>query len=121
MGLTAPGPGILLSSAGNPLANDFSASFFFVAGDADHNRTVNALDFNAMAGNFGASPRSFSQGDFNYDTIVNALDFNILAKAFGFNAIPSLPLSSSLVPEPALTAVNVLAPLAVLRRRRQRS
>ena len=78
-------------------------------------------DFTVLAAHFNQTGQGWATGDFNGDDKVNALDFNILAKAFGFNAIPSLPLSSSLVPEPALTAVNVLAPLAVLRRRRQRS
>ena len=40
-------------------------------------------DFNALAANFGQSPRVFSQGDFNYDGTVNLADFNILASRFG--------------------------------------
>ena len=38
---------------------------------------------NLLAAFFGQSNRSFSQGDFNYDTVVNLMDFNILAGRFG--------------------------------------
>ena len=37
-------------------------------GDADLNGKVNTVDFNALAGNFGASSgKVWAQGDFNYD------------------------------------------------------
>jgi subtilisin-like proprotein convertase family protein len=65
-------------------------TFFVKAGDATRDGTVNGLDFNILAANFGQSPRTFSQGDFNYDGIVNGLDFNILAAAFGTSLPPSL-------------------------------
>ena len=54
-----------------------------MAGDANHDRTVNSVDFMQLSQNFGQSAATFGQGDFNYDGVVNALDFNILATNFG--------------------------------------
>jgi hypothetical protein len=80
-GITNPG--------GTPLAANHVFNFFFLRGDANHDATVNLLDFNILASNFGQSPRNFSQGDFNYDTVVNLLDFNILAGRFGVALSPA--------------------------------
>jgi hypothetical protein len=65
------------------------SNFFVLAGDANHDATVNLLDFNILAGNFGLSGKIFSQGDFNYDGTVNLLDFNILSGNFGTSVGPS--------------------------------
>jgi hypothetical protein len=73
---------------GQPLPADAVSNFFVLAGDANHDRAVDLLDFNILAGNFGQSPRIFSQGDFNYDGSVNLLDFNILASRFGTSVGP---------------------------------
>jgi hypothetical protein len=81
---------------------------------------VNALDFNAVATNFGAAGgKIWSQGDFNYDGFVNTLDFNSLAANFNQSiAIPAAPALGTLVPEPA--SVALLAGLMCLTRRRAR-
>ena len=68
---------------GQPLPADHVMNFFFLNGDANHDGRVNLEDFNALAANFGQSPRTFSQGDFNYNGVVNLEDFNILASRFG--------------------------------------
>jgi anti-anti-sigma factor len=80
---------------------------------------VNGLDFNALASNFGASGRFWSQGDFNYDLTINTLDFNALADSFG-NTLP-MPAAQmgALVPEPG-TLTLAAATLALSRRRRSR-
>ena len=52
-------------------------------GDANLDGRVNLQDFNRLAGNFGQSPRRWSQGDFSYDGRVNLTDFNLLASRFG--------------------------------------
>ena len=70
-------------SNGLPMAQDEVFDFFFLMADADHNARVDLTDFNRLAGNFGQSPRDFTQGDFNYDSVVNLADFDILASRFG--------------------------------------
>jgi hypothetical protein len=66
--------------------------FFVLAGDANRDRGVTLADFNILAGNFGLSPRRFSEGDFNYTTLVDLADFNIVAGQFGtFLGAPALP------------------------------
>ena len=62
--------------------------------DANLNGGVNALDFNALATNFGVSGASWAGGDFNYDGMVDTMDFTALATRFN----ESLPTSASRVP-----------------------
>jgi hypothetical protein len=84
------------------------------SGDANLDGTVNALDFNALASNFGTNSPQWTSGDFNYDGVVNTLDFNALASNFGM----TLPQSASLggvVPEPAV--FGALLGLVICRRR----
>jgi hypothetical protein len=68
---------------GNGNQTEHALDFFFLQGDANHDRRVNLADFNILAINFGQGGRVFSQADFNYDGQVNLQDFNILATAFG--------------------------------------
>jgi hypothetical protein len=69
---------------GNGLTADVPFNFFFLQGDANHDRRVNLADFNILAANFGtAGGALFGQADFNYDGNVNLQDFNILAGRFG--------------------------------------
>jgi hypothetical protein len=77
------------------MAADWSYDYFVLNGDANHDRTINTLDFTALAQNFNNASATFSQGDFNYDGVVNVLDFNILATKFGTSLAP--PVSSPLV------------------------
>jgi hypothetical protein len=86
-------------AAGNALAANQVTSFFVLAGDANHDGTVNLSDFNVLAGNFGQSGRIFSQGDFNYDGTVNLSDFNILAARFGTSVGPSVFESGRIIDE----------------------
>ena len=69
--------------AGNALAGASAGSFFFQMADANRDRSVNALDFNILASNFGLSGKTFTQGNFNYDGAVDTADFTALATAFG--------------------------------------
>lgn len=57
--------------------------FFVLSGDANHDRTVDTVDFNILASNFSQSGKTFGQGDFNYDGTVDTIDFNLLAANFG--------------------------------------
>ena len=53
------------------------------SGDANLDGLVNALDFNALASNFGgASGKFWHQGDFNYDSKTDLTDFTYLASNF---------------------------------------
>jgi hypothetical protein len=52
-------------------------------GDANLDGSVNLQDFNRLAGNFGQSPRRWSQGNFDFDNDVDLADFNRLAARFG--------------------------------------
>jgi hypothetical protein len=70
-------------------------TFTVLAGDANQDLSVNVLDLNALATNFGATGFMFSRGDFNYDGIVNMMDFVILALNFGKNLSGAPPLSLS--------------------------
>jgi hypothetical protein len=71
-------------------------------GDANLDGVVNALDFNAIATNFGgASGKNWIQGDFNYDGTINTADFTALASNFDQPVLASPPLGA-LVPEPSV-------------------
>ena len=58
-------------------------------------------------------------GDANLDGLVNALDFNALATNFGSSAAPPAPGLGSLVPEPSTIGLIAVAGLALGRRRRR--
>ena len=90
-------------------------------GDANLDGTVNALDFNAVATNFGVGTSDvWTQGDFNYDGVVNTTDFMALATNFGatIGTAPA-PVLGTLVPEP--TSLAALALLGLVGRRRRRA
>ena len=88
-------------------------------GDSNLDGTVNALDLNSIATDFGDSSEQWSQGDFNYDGTVNATDFNLLALNFGDTLSASAPALGALVPEPS--AIATLAGWVFLRRRKMHS
>ena len=90
-----------------------AATYF---GDANLDGTVNALDFNAVATNFG-SGTAWNQGDFNYDGSVSTVDFMMLANNFGQTLSLPAPVLGSLVPEPASLMLAVAGFGLVARRR----
>src|SRR5262249_26254838 len=92
--------------------------YAFPDGDTNIDKTVDTVDFNTLAANFGASGTAiWTQGDFNGDNSVDTTDFNILAAHFG-EVSPSSALST-LVPEPAGIGA-VLGGLCLLVRRHRR-
>ncbi len=66
-------------AGGNALASEFSFAFFALAGDANHDRTVDISDLGILATNWQGSGKTFSEADFNYDGIVDISDLGILA------------------------------------------
>jgi hypothetical protein len=94
---------------------------FTYSGDANLDGTVNALDFNALAGHFGMPATNvWSSGDFNYDGLVNTADFTALAANFGSTLPLAAPaLGGALVPEPAVC--GIVAVIGLIARRRKRN
>src|SRR4029079_5888153 len=87
-------------AAGNPLdgerngsgGDNFGFDFFFLLGDADHDRDVDVNDLGILASNWQQSPRTFSQGDFDYTGTVDVNDLGILASQWQQQlAPPSAP------------------------------
>jgi GH25 family lysozyme M1 (1,4-beta-N-acetylmuramidase) len=81
---TLSGAGVA-DSAGTTMASNYAKTFFFLQGDANHDHTVDTIDFNSLAANFNGTGKTFSQGNFNYDAngAVDTTDFNLLAGNFG--------------------------------------
>jgi hypothetical protein len=90
---------------------------YTLKGDANLDGKVNALDFNAVASDFGASGQSWVNGDFNYDGTVSTSDFMWIATNFG--QAQTSPALGSVVPEP--TALGLLLFPILGRHRRARS
>ncbi len=96
---------------------------YTLAGDANLDSKVNALDFNSLATNFGiGNGKTWTQGDFNYDGVVNTSDF--VALSANFNAVLAAramenPLNA-VAPEPASVCViaGLMTGMRFARRRR---
>ena len=102
--------------AGHTIDNTTLIVAYALAGDANLDGQVNTSDFTAMANHFQASTNLWTSGDFNYDGKVNALDFNQIATNFGAT-FSDLPVLGSLVPEPGVVALAIVAPFLTRRRR----
>jgi hypothetical protein len=96
-------------------------------GDANLSGTVDLLDFNKLAANFGQSNRVWFEGDFNYDGTVNLTDFNLLAGNFGLSAGPDGVVDpqdwaslAAAVPEPAIVSGLCSLMVALVRTRSRR-
>src|SRR3954452_10095893 len=74
--------GAVADAKGNLNTSPFSFDLFVLAGDTNHDRTVDRTDFTFLAANFNRAGRTFSQGEFNYDGLVDLTDFTILASKF---------------------------------------
>jgi hypothetical protein len=58
-------------------------------GDANLDGSVNLVDFNRVATNFGLGNKAWTDGDFSYDSFVTLADFNALTGNFGQMAAPN--------------------------------
>jgi predicted outer membrane repeat protein len=88
----------------NPLAANHVFNFFFLAGDANHDRSVGFADLVILAQNYGTTARDFAHGNLNYDAQGN-VDFGDLvqlAQRYG----ASLPAAADVVEEPILAAAS---------------
>src|SRR5262249_15320371 len=83
------------SFGGQPVDATAVVVKFTSFGDANLDGTVDTLDFNSFAANFGRSGKFWTQGDFNYDGIVDTLDFNALATTFRRSVAPAAVTSAS--------------------------
>jgi autotransporter-associated beta strand protein len=90
-------------------------------GDANLDGKVNALDFNALATNFGqnAGNQVWTQGDFNYDGSVNTSDFTMMSLNFGKTEAAPAPVLGALVPEPGTISLLAVGAMGLLARRRR--
>src|SRR4029079_6523211 len=62
------------------LPSDYTLDFFALAGDANHDATVNFDDLVPLAQNYNASDKSFAQGDFTGDGKVDFNDLVVVAQ-----------------------------------------
>ena len=91
----------ITNAAGVHPAQDGASFFAFMAGDANHDTTVNFSDLIILAQNYGTFEKNFSQGNFDYspDGSVNFSDLVILAQSYG----KTLPFLQSPAAAPAST------------------
>ena len=95
---------------GQPVSGSQVLVKYTWSGDANLDGTVNLLDLNALATNFGASSPLWYQGDFNYNSSIDINDFNLLALNFG----QVLPASGPPVQTPTALGAVVPEPAGVM-------
>lgn len=78
------------------------------AGDSNLDGTVNTIDFNRLAGNFGAANTNWLGSDFNYDHTVDSVDFTLFLTGYGQKLPAPSPELGAIVPEPGAVALFTL-------------
>jgi hypothetical protein len=104
-----------ITSGGVSMAANHVLDFFFLNGDANHDRSVDVADLGILASNWQQSPRTFSQGNFDYspDGLVDVADLGILASQWQQSlALPSAPAPASGRARPARVAARAIDLLA---------
>ena len=93
-------------TAGNTNVGPFTFDFFFLMADANRDKSVDTVDFNILASNFGQVGKTFSQGNFSYDAggNVDTIDFNLLAGSFGHTLPGDAPRPAASSTPPAGSA-----------------
>jgi len=78
-------PGAVSSAAtGEPMATAHEQEFFFLWGDADHNRVVDATDYAILDNSYVNQAKTFPElsyyenGDFDYSTTWNSTDYSLI-------------------------------------------
>jgi hypothetical protein len=102
------GAGTVADTAGNAVATTASLSdqtTFILAGDANHDRSVNFSDLLILAKNYNQAGRSFSQGNFDYsaDGVVGFNDLLLLAQRYNTSVLMSGPADVSVSARGGLT------------------
>ena len=103
---------------GVPTDGDMILVRYTMLGDANLDGVVNALDFNALATNFGKPNGRWVTGDFNYDGVVSTPDFLQLAQNFGQSIPDAGAALGQLVPEPSVGFAVAGLTLMMIRRRK---
>jgi hypothetical protein len=99
--------------AGQPVDATSIVARYTLYGDASLDKSVDTVDFNLLASNFGGSGKRWTHGDFNYDGLVDTIDFNVLASNFG-QAVAAESFSTTIVPEPRTISVFLILVLQTL-------
>ena len=95
-----------VSNANGSIA-PYSFNFFALAGDANHDRSVDNADFTIMFNHFAQSG-TFADGDFNYDGFVDNADFTMMFNNFTKTlAAPNVNQTATVIAAPTFaTTVN---------------
>jgi hypothetical protein len=103
--------------AGNLMTAFVPPTFFVLRGDANHDASVDTMDFNILAANFGTAGKTFSQGNFDYDPAgsVDSVDFNLLAANFS-KALSSSDALSTNAPRRSLITTSRRSAATALRK-----
>jgi endoglucanase len=84
-------------AAGNPLAADAVVTFFVLAGDANHDRTVDFQDLVILSQNYNQTGRTFAQGNLDYSAggTIDFADLVILSQRYNatLGTAPTIMLS----------------------------
>lgn len=90
-----------------------------IAGDTNHDNTVNFTDLLTLAQHYGQSSAHWEDGDFNFDGAVNFNDLLALAQNYG-TSVSFGPATAAIaaVPEPAVALPLIAIASLLLRRHR---
>jgi hypothetical protein len=95
----------ITNGGGTPMPADHVLDFFFLNGDANHDRKVDFNDLVVLAQNYNTTGKTFSQGNFDYDPGGN-VDFDdlvILAQRYNTALLPAPPAPAPTVRARAVT------------------
>jgi hypothetical protein len=89
--------------------DDYTMDFFALAGDANHDGSVNFADLVTVAQNYGGTDKSYVQGDFDFDGVVGFSDLVMVAQKYGKTLAPPVPPAAAPLTE--VRADSVLSPV----------
>jgi hypothetical protein len=87
--------GSVADPSGNALATDYTFTFFVLAGDANHDRSVDFNDLVPLAQNYNTSGKTYAQGDFTGDGVIDFNDLVLLAQNYNTILPAPAPLFST--------------------------